>query len=322
MNTPLDNILQKELIEFDIYFSSLLKATKSSLLDRILAYLVKRKGKKIRPILVFLTAQMVGRINQKTLRAAALSELLHTATLVHDDVVDNAMERRSFFSINALWKNKAAVLLGDFLLAKGLLLSLEHEDFTALLLLSKAVKSMSEGELLQMQKARSLDIDEPTYFEIINGKTASLFSASCAIGVASVTNDKQIVEYAGLIGQYLGICYQIKDDLLDLGTNHIGKPIGQDIEERKFTLPLIYTLQHCSSDVKKELLYLIKKKKIGHKEKNRILEIITLHKGINYATAQMSIYQNKAIEVLANFDNVPAKDNMKLLIDFMVNRTH
>src|SRR5665647_2246854 len=239
------NIIGEELNTFEKKFAEAVKS-QTPLLDRIMKYIIKRKGKQLRPMFVFLSAKLHGPINESTYRAAALVELLHTATLVHDDVVDESLERRGFFSINALWKNKIAVLVGDYLLSKGLLLSIEAQEFKQLQILSEAVKQMSEGELLQMEKARKLNINEDIYFEIIRSKTASLLSSACAVGSWSTCNDEGITEKMKQFGEKTGIAFQIKDDLFDYGSVDIGKPTGNDLKEKKLTLPLIYTLNNLS----------------------------------------------------------------------------
>ena len=250
-------ILAEELKQFEVHFRDAVKS-RVALLDRIMQYIVKRKGKQLRPMFVLLSAKLGGSINDTTYRAASLVELLHTATLVHDDVVDDAMERRGYFSINALWKNKIAVLVGDYLLSKGLLLSLNNKDFKVLQILSTAVKEMSEGELLQMEKSRKLNLDEAVYFEIIKGKTASLLASSCAAGASSTFEDDTLIEKIRLFGEKTGMAFQIKDDLFDYGNADIGKPTGNDIQEKKLTLPLIYTLNKCDAATKKKLIYIIK----------------------------------------------------------------
>jgi octaprenyl-diphosphate synthase len=232
-------VIGAELELFEKHFKDAVKS-RVSLLDRIMQYIVKRKGKQMRPMFVLLSAKLHGEINDSSYRAASLVELLHTATLVHDDVVDESFERRGFFSINALWKNKIAVLVGDYLLSKGLLLSLENKDFTILTILSNAVKNMSEGELLQMEKTRNLNFDESVYYEIINGKTASLLASSCAAGASSVSNDPAVIEQMRAFGENVGMAFQIKDDLFDYGEAKVGKPTGNDIKEKKLTLPLIH----------------------------------------------------------------------------------
>lgn len=274
--------------------------TKVPLLNRITYYIVRRKGKQMRPMFVFLVAKMVsdGGFDERTYRGAAVVELIHTATLVHDDIVDDSNRRRGFFSINALWKNKIAVLVGDFLLSKGLLLSIDNEDFDLLKLISIAVREMSEGELLQIEKARKLDISEEVYFEIIRQKTATLIAACCGIGAASVGANQETVQQMKKFGEYIGIAFQIKDDLFDYSDQHIGKPTGIDIKEQKMTLPLIHTLNTCSEKDKKWLINSVKK---YNKDKKRVKEVIDFVKengGIEYTTKKMNEYTTKALVIL------------------------
>src|SRR5215210_374865 len=251
------NIISPELKEFEAHFRQAVKSN-VSLLDKIMQFIVKRKGKQLRPMFVLLSAKLGGEINDQTFRAASLVELLHTATLVHDDVVDESLERRGFFSINALWKNKIAVLVGDYLLSKGLLLSLENDDFKILQILSEAVKSMSEGELLQIEKARNLDLKEDVYFEIIKNKTASLVASSCAAGASTTFTSNDSINKMRMFGEKVGMAFQIKDDLFDYGNTDIGKPTGNDIKEKKLTLPLIYTLNNINRSKRNEIVYIIK----------------------------------------------------------------
>ena len=292
-----------------------------SLLDRIMHYIIKRKGKQMRPMFVFLTAKLFGKFEENTYRAASMIELLHTATLVHDDVIDEANFRRGFFSINALWKNKIAVLVGDFLLSKGLLLAVKHEEFALLKIMSTAVQDMSEGELLQIEKARKLDITEEVYFDIIRKKTATLIAACCASGANSVGQSKQVVEQMRLFGEKAGIAFQIKDDLFDYAQSPIiGKPIGIDIREQKMTLPLIYTLNTVT---KKENNYIINIIKNHHKDDNKVTEVIALVKktgGLKYAEKAMRNYHAAAIELLNKFEDNEAKNALILLLDFVINR--
>jgi octaprenyl-diphosphate synthase len=296
--------------------------SKVPLLNRITYYIVRRKGKQMRPMFVFLVAKMVsdGGFDERTYRGAAVVELIHTATLVHDDVVDDSNRRRGFFSINALWKNKIAVLVGDFLLSKGLLLSIDNEDFDLLKLISIAVREMSEGELLQIEKARKLDITEDVYFDIIRQKTASLIAACCGIGAASVGAKQDTVQQMRKFGEYIGIAFQIKDDLFDYSDEKIGKPTGIDIKEQKMTLPLIYTLNNCS---KKEKSWIINSIKKYNKDKVRVKEVITFVKengGIEYTTAKMNSYKNKALAILENYPESPYKSSLLEMIDFVVER--
>ncbi|RYZ50706.1 MAG: polyprenyl synthetase family protein, partial [Sphingobacteriales bacterium] len=263
-------VIGSELATFEKKFSESVKGS-NPLLDRIMQFIIKRKGKQMRPMFVFLSARIAGGITDKTYRAASLIELLHTATLVHDDVVDNAMIRRNFFSINALWKNKIAVLVGDYLLSKGLLLSLEHNDYQILQITSRAVREMSEGELLQMEKARKLDIKEEIYFEIIRAKTASLLSAACAAGAWSATDSQESADFFRLFGEKVGIAFQIKDDLFDYGAENIGKPTGIDIKEKKMTLPLIYTLQHADRETRRRIIYIVKNQNTDRQKVNEVI---------------------------------------------------
>lgn len=296
--------------------------SKVPLLNRITYYIVRRKGKQMRPMFVFLVAKMVsdGGFDERTYRGAAVVELIHTATLVHDDVVDDSNRRRGFFSINALWKNKIAVLVGDFLLSKGLLLSIDNEDFDLLKLISIAVREMSEGELLQIEKARKLDITEDIYFDIIRQKTASLIAACCGIGAASVGAKQDTVQQMRKFGEYIGIAFQIKDDLFDYSDEKIGKPTGIDIKEQKMTLPLIHTLNNCS---KKEKSWIINSIKKYNKDKVRVKEVIAFVKengGIEYTTSKMNDYKNKALAILENYPESTYKSSLLKMIDFVAER--
>jgi octaprenyl-diphosphate synthase len=298
-------------------------AMKSSvpLLDKITGYIVKRKGKQIRPMFVFLSASISGEINDSTHRAAALIELLHTATLVHDDVVDDSNERRGFFSVNALWKNKIAVLIGDFLLSKGLLLSLDNNDFHLLKIMSTAVREMSEGELLQIEKARRMDISEEVYFDIITKKTAALIAACCAAGTASVTKDEARIKTAEEFGTLTGIAFQIKDDLFDFGNGEdIGKPTGIDIKEKKMTLPLIYALNQSSWLEKRKIINLIKNHNEDHEAVKRVIDFVIEKGGITYANNVMQDYKNKALKVLEQLPSNPARDSIQRLLIYAIER--
>ena len=296
--------------------------SKVPLLNRITYYVVRRKGKQMRPMFVFLVAKMVsdGGFDERTYRGASVVELIHTATLVHDDVVDESNRRRGFFSLNAIWKNKIAVLVGDFLLSKGLLLSIDNEDFDLLKLISIAVREMSEGELLQIEKARKLDITEEVYFDIIRKKTATLIAACCGIGAASVGANKDTVQQMRKFGEYIGMAFQIKDDLFDYYDGKIGKPTGIDIKEKKMTLPLIYTLNTCSSKEKSWLINSIKK---HNRDKKRVKEVIAFVKengGIEYTTSKMNDYKNKAIAILENYPASEYKTSLIRMIDYVVER--
>ncbi len=291
------------------------------LLDRIMNYIVKRKGKQMRPMFVFLSSGVAGQITETSYRGASLIELLHTATLVHDDVVDDSMFRRGFFSINALWKNKIAVLVGDYLLSRGLLLSIDNEDYDLLKIVSDAVREMSEGELLQMEKARNLDITEQVYYDIIRQKTASLIASCCAVGAASGGADEQSINLMKLFGENVGMAFQIKDDLFDYGDLEIGKPLGIDIKEKKMTLPLIYALQKSSWMEKKEIIYKIKHKSHKKKVVDNIIQYVKDSGGIQYANEQMTKYQNEALKILDNFKDSVYKRSLADLVQFTIERT-
>ena len=313
--------IQKEMELFEQKFKEFM-ISKAPLLNRITYYIVRRKGKQMRPMFVFLVAKMVsnGGFDQRTFRGASVVELIHTATLVHDDIVDDSNQRRGFFSINALWKNKIAVLVGDYLLSKGLLLSIDNEDFDLLRLISIAVREMSEGELLQIEKARKLDITEEIYYEIIRQKTATLIAACCGIGAASVGANQDTIQQMRKFGQYIGMAFQIKDDLFDYSEEEIGKPIGIDIKEQKMTLPLIYTLNNCS---KKEKAWLINSIKTHNKEKKRVREMIAFIKqngGIEYAIEKMHDYKKKALSILDNYEDSDYKSSLIKMIEYVVER--
>lgn len=298
-------------------------SSKVALLNRITYYIVNRKGKQMRPMFVFLTAKMVsgGTVNERTYRGASVIELIHTATLVHDDVVDDSNKRRGFFSINALWKNKIAVLVGDFLLSKGLLLSIDNGDFDLLRIISVAVREMSEGELLQIEKARRLDITEDVYYEIIRQKTATLIAACCSLGACSVApDDTEIIEKTRKFGELIGMAFQIKDDLFDYTDEAIGKPTGIDIKEQKMTLPLIYTLNNCSE---KEKSWIINSVKNHNKDKKRVKEIIAFVKsknGLVYAGKKMTTFQQEALQLLESFPDSEYKDALRLMVNYVIER--
>ena len=314
-------VIGRELAEFEKKFADSVKSS-NPLLDRVMRFIIKRKGKQMRPMFVFLSAHIAAGINESTYRAASLIELLHTATLVHDDVVDNAMIRRNFFSINALWKNKIAVLVGDYLLSKGLLLSLENDDYQILKLTSRAVKEMSEGELLQMEKARKLDIKEDIYFEIIRAKTASLLSAACAAGAFSATTNHEIAEKFRLFGEKVGIAFQIKDDLFDYGQDDVGKPRGIDIKEKKMTLPLIYTLQVVEKEVRRKIIYIVKNQNTDRKKVNEVISYVQQSGGIAYAHEKMKQYQQEAINILHSYPDTPARQAMEELVNYVIDRKY
>lgn len=297
-------------------------SSKVALLNRITTYIVNRKGKQMRPMFVFLVAKMVdnGQVSERTYRGASVIELIHTATLVHDDVVDDSNRRRGFFSLNALWKNKIAVLIGDFLLSKGLLLSIDNNDFDLLKIISVAVREMSEGELLQIEKARQLDITEAVYYEIIRQKTATLIAACCSLGAASVKPNSPDVEAMRKFGELIGMAFQIKDDLFDYGDEAIGKPTGIDIKEQKMTLPLIYVLNHCS---KKEKDWLINSIKNHNKDKKRVKEVIAFVKsngGLDYAEAKMKQFQDEALQMLSNYPESNYRNSLELMVNYVIDR--
>lgn len=296
--------------------------SKVALLNRITHYIVNRKGKQMRPMFVFLTAKLLnkGEVNERTYRGAAVIELIHTATLVHDDVVDESNKRRGFFSINALWKNKIAVLVGDYLLSKGLLLSIDNGDFDLLRIISVAVREMSEGELLQIEKARRLDITEEVYYDIIRQKTATLIAACCSLGACSVKPESTDVETFRKFGELCGMAFQIKDDLFDYGNERIGKPTGIDIKEQKMTLPLIYTLNHCS---KKEKKWVINSIKNHNKNKTRVKEVIAFVKengGLDYAVDKMLWYRDKALTLLQTYPESEYRSALELMVNYVVDR--
>tara|TARA_B100000767_G_scaffold36847_1_gene31162 strand:- start:278 stop:1252 length:975 start_codon:yes stop_codon:yes gene_type:complete len=312
--------IKEEMNLFERRFKDSLKSN-VSLLDKIMHYIIKRKGKQMRPMFVFLSAKLFGKFEENTYRAASMIELLHTATLVHDDVIDEANFRRGFFSINSIWKNKIAVLVGDFLLSRGLLLAVKNEEFELLKIMSTAVQDMSEGELLQIEKARKLDITEDVYFDIIRQKTAALIAACCASGANSVGQNKEVVEKMRLFGENAGIAFQIKDDLFDYTQSTlIGKPTGIDIREQKMTLPLIYTLNTIEKKHKNYIINIIKN---HHKNDVKVAEVIALVKesgGLEYAKKRMYEYHNTALDLLKQFNENQAKKSLILLLDYVVNR--
>ena len=313
--------IKKEMELFEKKFHDAM-TSKVALLNRITYYVVNRKGKQMRPMFVFLTAKMVsgGNVNERTYRGASVIELIHTATLVHDDVVDDSNQRRGFFSINALWKNKIAVLVGDYLLSKGLLLSIDNGDFDLLKIISVAVREMSEGELLQIEKARRLDITEAVYYEIIRKKTATLIASCCALGAKSMIDDETEVENIRKFGELIGMAFQIKDDLFDYSDEAIGKPTGIDIKEQKMTLPLIYVLNNCSS---KEKSWVINSIKNHNKDKNRVKEVIAFvinKNGLSYAEQKMYDFQKEALLLLENYPNSIYKEALILMVNYVIDR--
>jgi len=313
-------IISAELTEFEEHFRQSVKSN-VPLLDRIMHYIVKRKGKQLRPMFVLLSARLGGQVNPSTYRAASLVELLHTATLVHDDVVDEALERRGFFSINALWKNKIAVLVGDYLYSKGLLLSLDNDDYKPLQILTTAVKMMSEGELLQIEKSRNLNLDEQVYYEIINGKTASLLASACAAGACTTFNDDAKVEQMRVFGQKVGMAFQVKDDLFDYGTADVGKPTGNDIKEKKLTLPLIYTLNNCSKELKKQIIHIIKNENTNKEKVKFITDMVEREGGIKYAHQKMLAFKDEALAILFRFPKSDVRDALEEMVIYTTDRT-
>lgn len=310
-----------ELDEFEKRFRNDMRS-RTPLLDRITHYIVKRKGKRVRPMFVFLTAKLCGEVSDSTYRGASLIELLHTATLVHDDVVDDAYERRGLFSINAIWKNKIAVLVGDYLLSKGLLLSLDHDEFKLLKIVSNAVRQMSEGELLQIEKARRLDIKEDVYYEIIRQKTASLISSACAVGAASAgASDERIADMQQL-GEHIGMAFQIKDDLFDYGRQSIGKPRGIDIREKKMTLPLIHVLSKSDGADRRWIINTMKNHNKDKKRVKKLIDIVKERGGIEYATTVMRSYSAKAHDILTSYDHSVEAESLRTLVDFVIERKH
>ncbi|MFZ1847822.1 MAG: polyprenyl synthetase family protein, partial [Saprospiraceae bacterium] len=310
MSKQLDQIKQpvkEELERFEKHFRKAMKSN-VALLDKIMFYIVQRKGKQMRPIFVFLSAKAAGGTTEATYNAASLVELLHTATLVHDDVVDESLERRGFFSINALWKNKIAVLVGDYLLSQGLLLAVNNNEFSLLRILSRAVKEMSEGELMQIEKARKLDIQEAVYFDIIRQKTASLIAAACEAGAVSAGVSPEVSEQFRVFGEKVGIAFQIKDDLFDYGTQDVGKPLGIDIKEKKMTLPLIYALQNTDRPTKKHIINLIKNHSKDQKSVKEVISFVHASGGLQYAESRMMDYCREAIDLLKTLaDNDASK---------------
>lgn len=312
--------IASEMEEFEKKFRASMK-TKVLLLDKIMSYIVKRKGKQMRPMFVFLSAGTCGEISDSTYRGASLIELLHTASLVHDDVVDDANYRRGFFSVNALWKNKIAVLVGDYLLSRGLLLSVDNEEYNLLKIVSSAVKEMSEGELLQMEKARNLDITENVYYDIIRQKTASLIASCCAVGASSVNSENGAVENMRLFGEKVGMAFQIKDDLFDYGESEIGKPLGIDIKEKKMTLPLIKALQEAPWLEKRKIINIIRNHSNNNKKVGEVISFVKASGGLEYAQGVMHKYYQEANEILDSFEDSAYKKSLKELVQFTIERS-
>lgn len=310
----------KEMAEFEGRFRQSMKSS-VPLLDKITRYIIKRKGKQLRPLFVFLTAKACGSINDSTYRAASLIELLHTATLVHDDIVDDSYERRGFFSINALWKNKIAVLVGDYLLSRGLLLAVNNKDFELLEIVSNAVREMSEGELLQIEKTRRLDIEENIYFDIIRKKTASLIASCCACGSASAGADKATIEKMRYFGELTGIAFQIKDDLFDYGIGkNIGKPVGIDIKEKKLTLPLIYALEKANGSDKGRIIKTVKHYNEDARKVAEVVDFVISSGGIEYAQQKMTEYKDKALDILSSINESRSRKCLEQLVNYTIER--
>lgn len=311
--------INSEIEDFEKKFRDSMKS-KVALLDKIMSYIVKRKGKQMRPMFVFLSAGVSGGVSESTYIGASLIELLHTASLVHDDVVDDANYRRGFFSINALWKNKIAVLVGDVLLSKGLLLAMDNKEYDLLQIVSRAVKEMSEGELLQLEKARRLDIDEEIYYDVIRQKTASLIASCCAVGASSAKQPQDLIDTMWDFGIKVGMAFQIKDDLFDYGTEEIGKPVGIDIKEKKMTLPLIYALKDASWSEKRRVINLIKNHSHKPKKVKEVIEFVKKSGGIEYSIEVMTKFHNEALAILEKFPDSEYKKSLQKLIDYTINR--
>jgi octaprenyl-diphosphate synthase len=314
-------ILREELASFEKRFKEAVKS-QTPLLDRIMQFIVNRKGKQLRPMFVLLSAKLCGPVNEAAYRAASLVELLHTATLVHDDVVDESLERRGFFSTYALWKTKISVLVGDYLLSKGLSLSLDHSDFRVLQILNGSIQNMVEGELLQLEKSRSLNLSEAVYFEIIRNKTASFLASSCAAGAYATSQDEVKAEQLRQFGEKVGIAFQIKDDLFDYGNEAVGKPTGNDIKEKKLTLPLIYTLNHVDRATRREIIYLIKNHNKDHEKVNKVIRKVIETGGIDYATRQMNSYRDEALAILHQFEDNDARKGLEELVRYTTDRKY
>jgi octaprenyl-diphosphate synthase len=315
------HLISAELQTFEARFRDAMRSN-APLLDRIMRYVVKRKGKQLRPMFVLLSAKLCGPVTEQAYRAASLVELLHTATLVHDDVVDDSMERRGFFSTYALWKAKANVLIGDYLLAKGLLLSLDNNDYRILHILSDAVRKMSEGELLQLEKARSLNLKEDIYYDIIRNKTASLLASACAAGAWSTGQDDASTEQMRLFGEKTGMAFQIKDDLFDYASENVGKPTGNDIKEKKLTLPLIYTLNNTGKDIRRKIIYIVKNNNNDKEKVKWVIDQVVEAGGIAYATQKMNDFKQEAIAILRQFPESPVRQGLEDMVLFVTDRKY
>lgn len=314
-------ILREELASFEKRFKEAVKS-QTPLLDRIMQFIVNRKGKQLRPMFVLLSAKLCGPVGEAAYRAASLVELLHTATLVHDDVVDESLERRGFFSTYALWKTKISVLVGDYLLSKGLSLSLDHSDFRVLQILNNSIQNMVEGELLQLEKSRSLNLSEAVYFEIIRNKTASFLASSCAAGAYAASQDEVKAEQMRQFGEKIGIAFQIKDDLFDYGSEAVGKPTGNDIKEKKLTLPLIYTLNNLDRSTRRQMIYLIKNHNKDQAKVRQIIQKVVETGGIDYAVRQMNTYRDEALAILYQFEDNDARKGLEELVRYTTDRKY
>ncbi len=311
--------IEEELKKFESHFRTSMNSA-VPLLDRITYYIVRRKGKQVRPMFVFLAAKLCGEVKEATFIAASLVELLHTATLVHDDVVDDASTRRGFFSINALWKNKIAVLVGDYLFSKGMLLALQSKQYRLLEIVSDAVQAMSEGELLQIEKARRLDIEEKIYYDIIRQKTASLIASACRAGAASTTNDEEVIEKMRLFGEKIGLAFQIRDDLFDYGVDDVGKPLGIDIKEKKMTLPLIYALDRASRPEKRRIINIVKRHNDKPDRVREVIEYVRQSGGLEYAEQAMYRLRAEAFTILHEFPLSESRQSLEDLVTFVTDR--
>lgn len=311
--------IEQELIDFEAHFRQSMRSH-VPLLDKITYYIIKRKGKQVRPMFVFLAARVCGEVKPATYVAASLIELLHTATLVHDDVVDDSLERRGFFSVNAIWKNKIAVLVGDYLFSQGMLLALKNKEYQLLEIVSDAVKAMSEGELLQIEKARRLDIKESVYYEIIRQKTASLIASACSAGAASIDKNPETIEKMRLFGEKIGLAFQIRDDLFDFGSADVGKPLGIDIKEKKLTLPLIYALENASKADKKRIINTVKRHHMKPEKVQEVIAFVRDSKGLDYAKEVMYKFREEAFDILRTFPYSSARQSLEDLVIFVTER--
>lgn len=311
--------IEQELQQFESHFREAMRSP-VPLLDKITYYIVRRKGKQVRPMFVFLCAKLCGTVSESTFVAASLVEVLHTATLVHDDVVDDSNERRGFFSINALWKNKVAVLVGDFLFSQGMSLALKNKEFRLLEIMSDAITAMSEGELLQIEKARRLDIQEDIYYEIIRQKTASLIASACSAGAASATKEDETIELIRQFGEKIGIAFQIRDDLFDFGVDDVGKPLGIDIKEKKMTLPLIYALEKASKAEKRKIINIVRRHSDQPDKVKEVIEFVRASGGLEYTQKVMYQYREEAFELLYQFPESEIRQSLKDLVTFVTDR--